>query len=271
MPIPFIKYSGCGNDFILIDNRHLSLFPSPPAIMKICHRQKGIGADGVIFLERSSKNFYRMRIFNSDGSEAEMCGNGLRCLAHFIRSIETPIEPFKIETMHQLMEVSFNENLVRIAMPSPNPPIQKILSCDNQKMLWHYLDTGVPHAVHFVVDIENPLWLSLAPSIRFHQEFLPKGTNVNFAQILPDQAIKIRTYERGVEQETLSCGTGAVASAVIAATMHQIKPPIKIHTKSGDCLSINFKINDSNLTHLEMIGPAIKVFEGLLNKEMFGF
>lgn len=274
MLMRFEKYSGCGNDFILIDNRHLRLIPSISAIKNICHRQQGIGADGLIFLENSKvlEIPYRMRIFNADGSEAEMCGNGLRCLAHFIRSTENTLHPFIIETMHQRIKVSFDQNLVSATLPSPKPISSKMLSIDNHDMLWYCLDTGVPHAVHFVDHIDdNDQLLLIAPAIRFHKEFYPKGTNVNFAQILPDHSISIRTYERGIERETLACGTGAVAVAIASSHAYQLKSPVKIHTRSRSSLTIHFKKNASNFTDLVMTGPVLKIFEGLIDSEMFGF
>lgn len=273
MPTPFSKYSGCGNDFILIDNRQLHLLPSKQAITRLCHRQQGIGADGLIFLEasQSSNASYRMRIFNADGSEAEMCGNGLRCLAQYIRSLEKTADCFAIETMHQRMEISILQDLISVSMPPPSKPSLKKLSISENEVILHCLDTGVPHAVLFVDDLEKNNLFSLAPAIRFHKEFHPKGTNVNYAKILPDQSVAIRTYERGVEQETLACGTGAVAVAIASANAYQIPAPIKIHTRSGDCLHINFQGTSSFLTHLVMTGPAIKIFEGSTDLEMFGF
>lgn len=264
MSIPFAKYSGCGNDFILIDNRIRNLSFPIQTIQRLCNRQQGIGADGLIFLETSHLDgiLYRMRIFNADGSEAEMCGNGLRCLAHYIRSIEQTPQKFRIETMHQQMEVSFNQDLVNVSMPSPSPKYLKTLAIGQKEFPLHCIDTGVPHAVLFVEDIEQDNIFDVAPTIRFHQEFQPKGTNVNFAKVLPDQSVAIRTYERGVEQETLSCGTGAVAAAIISASVYQLKTPITIRTRSNDCLSIDFKGSPCNLKNLQMTGPAIKIFEG---------
>nr|HEV8052554.1 diaminopimelate epimerase [Parachlamydiaceae bacterium] len=241
----------------------------------ICHRQNGIGADGLIFLENSTgKSPYRMRIFNADGSEAEMCGNGLRCLAQLIRSTENICKGFSIETMHQSMDISWNSgnpDLVSIDMPSPTSLRQKKLTVKKDEVSVHCLDTGVPHAVLFVDDLEDHQHFSIAPHIRFHQEFHPKGTNVNFAKLLDDQSVEIRTYERGVEAETLACGTGAVAVAIASAHAFNMKAPIKIRTRSGDHLYINFKNKIPHLTGLVMTGPAIKIFDGFIDIEKFGF
>lgn len=277
MPIPFTKYSGCGNDFIIIDNRQHNLSPSKTATQRLCHRQNGIGADGLIFLEtpQSSNASFRMRIFNADGSEAEMCGNGLRCLVQFIRSQENIPGEFNIQTMHQLMHVSRqSENdpdLVSVSLPCPEELSSKKLFIDHEELNLHCLDTGVPHAILFVDDIEDKAHFTKAPAIRHHKEFQPKGTNVNFAKILPEQTIELRTYERGVEAETLACGTGAIAAALSAAHAFNIPAPIQIRTRSGDSLFINFKNKIPNLTDLVMTGPAIKIFDGLINVEKFGF
>lgn len=277
MPIPFSKFSGCGNDFIIIDNRQHRLSSSEIATQRICHRQKGVGADGLIFLEnpQTSHATYRMRIFNADGSEAEMCGNGLRCLIQFIRSHENIPEEFTIETMHQYMHVSpqsvNDPDQVSVAMPSPGSLSLKKLFIGQQQLSLHCLDTGVPHAILFVDNIEEKALFALAPEIRYHSEFQPKGTNVNFAKLMPDQTIAIRTYERGVEAETLACGTGATATAIVAAHAFNLASPIKICTRSGDCLTINFKNKIPHLAALVMTGPAVKVFDGLINVEKFGF
>lgn len=273
MPIPFTKYSGCGNDFILIDNRVFCLSLKKTVIQRLCHRQLGIGADGLIFLEKSNlpNTLYRMRIFNADGSEAEMCGNGLRCLAQYIRLKEAQTGPLFIETMYQRLEVSFTQNLVNATMPAPSAITQKKIFLDSQEITLHDLDTGVPHAVHFVDDLENEQLFKIAPLIRFHKEFGSQGTNVNFVKKQSDHSLSIRTYERGVEQETLACGTGATAAATVAAHAFGIKAPIAVHTKSGDILTIDFQIQDSHFTDLIMTGPAVKIFEGTIDENSLDF
>jgi diaminopimelate epimerase len=274
--ISFVKYSGCGNDFVIIDNRQHELSLSTNAIKQLSHRHHGIGADGLIFLESSQRpqTPYRMRIFNADGSEAEMCGNGLRCLAHYIRSLEN-VSDFYVETMRQHFKISFAGNLVTLQMPSPTLPTFVELTIDahspKEKLSLHFLDTGVPHTILFVDDIEDNNLISFAPKIRHHPHFQPAGTNVNFAKIIDEQTVKIRTYERGVEGETLACGTGAVAAAIVGHQAFQLKAPIQIITRSGDCLTINFDSRDQFLTNLTMTGPAFKIFEGTLNCAVFGF
>lgn len=254
--IPFAKYSGCGNDFILIDNRERNLSLTSKAISRLCHRQHGIGADGIIFLEKGTP--YRMRIFQPDGYEVEMCGNGIRCLAQFIHSLEKHTN-FTIQTKHAAMSVKIHGDLVSVAMPPPAEECKSIELTEAGRL--HVVDTGVPHAVMFVDDLYQKDLLATAPMIRHHKAF-PKGTNVNYAKILSEGVIAVRTYERGVEGETLACGTGAVAVALAAAKVHSMPSPITIHTLSGDCLVIAFE----GATKLVMTGPAIKIFEGAIEK-----
>jgi diaminopimelate epimerase len=273
MPIPFTKYSGCGNDFILIDNRQFCLSLKKKVIQRLCHRQFGVGADGLIFLEQSHlpNTKYCMKIFNSDGSEAEMCGNGLRCLAQYIRSFESKADTFFIQTMYQCLKVSFTQNLVNASMPPPSIITNKKIVVEKQEILLYCLDTGVPHAIHIVDDLEKDLLFKIAPSIRFHSEFGTQGINVNFVKTIFDQALAIRTYERGVEKETLACGTGATASAIVAAAIFDIPSPITVYTKSDEVLTVSFQKNGSCFSDLMMSGPATKIFEGILDENFFGF
>ena len=258
----FAKYSGCGNDFILIDNRKRLFAASKAEISRLCHRQQGIGADGIVLLEDSSSSDFGTRIFNADGSEAEMCGNGIRCLARFICDIEFSDKlenRFSIQTMHQRMHVRIEPGIVYVEMP-PATAWRSDIAIDigDTSFFLHSIDTGVPHAIQFVPDIEN-VFIRLAPEIRYHSEFGSRGTNVNFAQFLPDGTIAVRTYERGVEGETLACGTGAVAVALTAARIHRINSPIVVRPRSGDLLQISFNENFEQIT---LAGPAFKVFEG---------
>lgn len=273
MHIPFSKYSGCGNDFILIDNRQ-KVFDTTRTdnIVHLCHRRQGIGADGVVFLEASLnlslKADFRMRIFNADGSEAEMCGNGLRCLVRFIQELGIAGHQFLIETMHQLIRTTLSAEYVSVDMPVPtNYRFFDQLIIEGTPYTLHFLDTGVPHAVLFVDDLHRDKWMTIAPKIRHHPHFKPKGANVNFAVIHSNQEVEMRTYERGVEGETLACGTGATAVAIAAACVHGLSSPIVIKPKSGDAIHIAFpgKLTlPIAISQLTMSGPAVKVFSGML-------
>lgn len=244
----FSKYQGAGNDFILIDDRALSF--DTTQIPTLCHRKFGIGADGVILLQPSQTADFRMRIFNSDGSEAESCGNGLRCLTRFISDLGLPKSTYRIATQNQIVEASFLANQIKINL-GPIPT-----STFHSPEELHFLNTGVPHAVLFV---PNPEMIDIAQEgsrLRHHSLFQPKGTNVNFAAIQKDGSIHVRTYERGIEGETFACGTGAAAVAVIAHQKHNISSPIQIQFAGG-----NIEIHLEN-GQISMVGDATKTFEG---------
>ncbi len=261
----FAKYAGCGNDFILFDNRRGDFPKSPRLFQKLCHRQWGIGADGVILLELSTQAHARMRIFNADGSEAEMCGNGIRCLVHWMQSLGFSQTVYSIETMQRLLKAWVIGQDVRIEMGSPthlqwNVPIDH----ESTSLRIHSLDTGVPHAILFVSDIEANL-KQLGPFIRHHPYWSPKGTNFSVVKRLDEMTFAIRTFERGVEDETLACGTGATAAALAAAHQFKLQGPLKMQTRSGDCLNIHFSFQNGQFTDVTMTGPAAKIFQGEVN------
>lgn len=260
----FSKYAGCGNDFILVDNRKV-VFPVTDRashIRKICHRHTGIGADGVILLEESLSADFKMRIFNADGSEAEMCGNGIRCLHKFIQKLGLCKQAVSIETLESILSLKQAGDEVTVEMPIPSELSWSIpLSVNNQDLEAHHLNTGVPHAVFFLPEIESVDVNRLGRQIRFDSHFSPRGANVNFVSVA-DRGIAIRTYERGVEQETLACGTGATAAALAAAHVKQLPSPIRVHTRSGEVLTIDFKLDDAKISNVTMTGPATHVFDG---------
>jgi len=261
----FSKYVGSGNDFIFIDNRSLTFLPERPLVSKLCHRQLGVGADGVILLENSPSADFKMRIFNADGSEAEMCGNGIRCLFHFIQNTcpEENRSSYLIETMESLLRIEAAQGGVKVEMPNPYDVKwgMKIDLLGEQPV--HYLNTGVPHAIIFMEDLAYADLACLAPKIRHHAAFGVKGTNVNFVALdQGDGELSVRTYERGVEQETLACGTGVTASALAAAQIAGCASPIKVRTKSGEVLEIAFRVEDGMFRAVTMTGPARHVFSG---------
>lgn len=204
-----------------------------------------------------------MRIFNADGSEAEMCGNGLRCLAKFIEQQGHSSKTISIETMHQIINVTIETDGVRVSMPTPTNFVKEIsILCAGHPYQGHHLDTGVPHFVIFTDDIQNDQWLAHAPAIRHHTRFYPQGANVNLAKI-NGNTISLRTYERGVEAETQACGTGAVATALLAASVYGLESPISVQTRSGDLLNISFcKSPDGSFQDIQMVGSANKIFDG---------
>ncbi len=266
--VPFFKMSACGNDFCLIDNRK-GIFPAPagPAVRSICKRRISLGADGVILVENSNEAPFRMRYFNADGGEVEMCGNGARCIARFAylngiatskMFFETQAGPVEAEVSEKgarikLNEVRFSPEEGRISMPDVLPGQDA-----------YYLVVGVPHLVYFVNDLESIDVMSIGRKVRYHSFFEPKGTNANFIKIFGPGSLMIRTYERGVEEETLACGTGATASAIIAAALGLVSPPIEVLTRSGCPLIIDFKRKDEIFNPVWLEGEARVVCSGEL-------
>lgn len=253
--IPFSKYSGCGNDFILIDNRSGEHTAVLQAIPKLCDRHRGIGGDGVIFLE-TGKDF-RMKIFNRDGSCAAMCGNGLRCLAQFILDLGHEKKTYTIQTKERLLSIGFKEELIMTDMGHVQDLKAKSEDC-------YTLNTGVPHAVFFVDALDTISVKKRGREIRFHPDFSPEGTNVNFVEKLSGNKIAIRTYERGVEDETLACGTGAAASAVAASLKWNLKSPIEVTFLSKETLLIDISENK-----ISQIGSAVKLFDGFFDMKYY--
>lgn len=256
----FSKYSAAGNDFILIDNRTQS-FPYDK-VAKLCARQEGVGADGVILWEEGA-NVPLMRIFNADGSEAEMCGNGLRAFVQFLQEKGLRSTSYSIQNIQQKLYTAWvtGPSLVKVKIANPTS-LQWNIALPFLPPL-HYLDTGVPHAVLFLDDIERLSLSQLGKQIRHHPFFQPRGTNVNFAT-KKEKGLSIRTYERGVEAETLACGTGAIASALAAAHNFQIESPIDVHVRSDTFLTVSFEKEGEHFTQVTLEGPAKKIFEGCL-------
>lgn len=245
----YAKYSGCGNSFVLIDNRDGYFAPEPSVIQALSHQGK---VDGVILLCPSAKSDFRMRIFNADGSEAEMCGNGVRCLMRFISDLHPSITICTLETLANEVRAEVVGDQVRVEMPQPTDfRIHQTV----EGLSFHFVNTGVPHAVIFVENLENPTWMAQAPKIRHHTHFAPHGANVNFVQLKGDE-IWVRTYERGVEGETQACGTGATASALIAAQVYGLYSPIRVIPRSQEPLLVAF---DPTFTQVYLTGPAVRL------------
>ncbi len=237
--LSFHKYQGAGNDFIIIDDRaqtfDLSLVP------RLCHRHTGVGADGVILLQNANAPCFRMRYFNANGQEVERCGNGLRCFVKYLK--DQGLAYNKIVVGKDLVTGFFVQDRVAIEMGAV-PEIKKVAIHDREVFL---LNTGVPHAVLFGGGFEQ------ASEIRNHVLFWPEGVNVNFVDLA---TLKVRTYERGVEGETLACGTGACAVAVVAHQVHGVPSPMFLHFAGG---VMEVQIVQGRML---MIGPATFVFEG---------
>ena len=260
----FFKVVGSGNDFILVDQRRRSPLANPSLVAKAwCDRKQGIGADGLLVLLPSAKADARMRIFNPDGSEAEMCGNGLRCLAWFLHT-QNRRKTLSIETRAGLMQAQIvGPGQVRTYLVHPKKlRLGLSLRHRGKRYQVHAVNTGVPHAVLLVSHLERMDLVSLGPAIRFHRAFRPAGTNVDLVRIDSPHRISIRTYERGVEAETLACGTGAVASTVIGTALGKLQPPVRVMTTGGEYLTVGFHQKRRPWEELYLEGPAQILFGG---------
>lgn len=260
----YSKYEGCGNDFLLFDNRE-NFFPiqDKGLIAHLCNRQEGVGADGILLLEASSHADCRMRILNSDGSEPEMCGNGLRCFVKWLPSIGFNNKSMTIEVNDSLYKASIDHSFVRIEMGVPTDIRWKIpIIFEERTFEVDHLNTGVPHTILFVEAIETVDLIKIGRFLRFHPLWLPKGTNVTLVQVIKPSHYRIRTYERGVEGETLACGTGAVAAALAATRQCLLTGPITMHTQSGECLFVDFIMKENSFSNVTLTGPAECMHEG---------
>jgi len=266
MSYPFFsKYQQAGNDFIILDDRDASFPQDVSLISRICHRKFGIGADGVILLQSSKKSDFKMRIFNSDGNEAESCGNGICCLAKFIKDQNlTPNKDISLELIDSIVEIFYREGNTLVQMDSPKDfKFNQVIDVNKEKLVYHFVNTGVPHFVSFVKDLKQINLMQVGSYIRNHTEFMPNGTNVNFAVLNEGQEITVRTYERGVEGETLACGTGACAVALIASFVYNLPSPIKICHPGGK-LMVHFERNKADFKNVSIVISAKKVYGGQL-------
>jgi diaminopimelate epimerase len=270
-PIPFMKLSGSGNDFILVDNRkHLIDGDRAGALAaKICTHRMSVGGDGLILIEPSRKADFRWRLFNADGSEAEFSGNGARCAARFAYLRRIAPKRMRFETLAGLIEAEVisggksGEQSVKVRFPEPRGlKLNLKVSVGGTERVSHFLDTGVPHCVYLVDDPDAVDVVGIGRPTRHHSLFRPAGTNVNFIKILDPHRIRIRTYERGVEDETLACGTGSIASALIASLVSKVESPVTLIPQSGRELIVHFNSRDTSFTDVYLEGDARAVYDG---------
>jgi len=250
--IHFYKMSGAGNDFILIDNRDglIDADHCQELIRHICRRKLSVGADGVILIENDPEVDFRWRFFNADASEAEMCGNGARCAvryAYLTGIVEKKQMAFR--TLAGIIRGDLSGNRVKVQMiPPRNLQTDLKLKVDNRLFRLDFINTGVPHAVWLAdsaQELESIDVLQWGKVIRFHPTFQPAGANVNFVYIGDSHHLAIRTYERGVEGETLACGTGSVAACLTCAVCNRLQSPVEVKTRGGEVLTVYFEIIDS--------------------------
>jgi len=265
MTLDFVKMNGAGNDFILLDNRTGKLKLTAEQVVRLCHRQRGIGADGLFLLipNQSGKADWSWEFYNSDGGMAEMCGNGARCFARFIQRVAGAGDRTSFETIAGVITATFRGERVTVNLTSPkNLRLNEVIAAAAAKLTVHSLDTGVPHAVLFVPNADQAMVQQLGAELRHHAHFQPRGTNVNFAQVLGPSHIRVRTYERGVEGETLACGTGVAASALIASRLHRYASPVRVQVQGGDTLEVSWTEAGDGFAEVKLSGPADFVFSG---------
>lgn len=272
-PIPFTKMSGAGNDFILIDHREPFLDDAalPNFVRAVCHRKFSVGADGVILIENSEQADFSWKFYNGDGSVAEMCGNGARCAAKFAYDKEIAPAGMRFLTLAGEIEAQIVDSLVKIRMTTPSAiKMDGRIELYGKEKIIHSINTGVPHVVHFVSDVKAAPVFEWGREIRHHELFQPAGANANFVQVLSSNELSVRTYERGVEDETLACGTGAAAAAIVANLLGHVNSPVSVRTVGGEKLIIHFKLaggKNHAVDEVYLEGPANSVFEGRLLAE----
>lgn len=265
MMLEFTKMNGAGNDFIAFDNRAGDFALTPAQIVRLCDRHRGVGADGVMALVpcASRRADWAWQFYNSDGSPADMCGNGARCFARFVQRTLGLSGGFTFETTAGVITAEFAGVRVTVNLTPPRDlRLNESVVLSTGPATIHSLNTGVPHAVLYVPDADQAMVQTLGPEIRRHPHFGPRGTNVNFVQVLAPNSICVRTFERGVEGETLACGTGVTAASLISARVHQFNPPVQVCVRGGDTLEVDFREAGECFTDVRLTGPAEFVFEG---------
>ena len=267
--VKFLKLEGAGNDFLGFDGRRGGLGLTRERIASWCDRQRGAGADGVLVVEkpRGRGADFRMRYYNADGGEAEMCGNGARCFALLVR--ETTGwrgKSIRVETKAGPVVLEIVGKEVRVSMSDPGlPRLGKEITAAGRRVKLDFINTGVPHAVEFVRSVDGVEVEKNGRAIRYHTAFAPAGTNVNFVSVGSGSRLEVRTYERGVEGETLACGTGVVASSILASVRRGVKSPVKVRTRGGDVLRVDFIMENGRPRKVTLQGPARIVYEGVFH------
>lgn len=263
--LSFWKMSGSGNDFILIDNRRGAVPADKGSDLarSLCVRRFSVGADGMILLQKSSRADFAWRFYNADGSEAAMCGNGGRCAARFAFLKGIAPEKMCFETGAGLIRAEVKEDRVKLQLPNPYGYREKVdLKVGRQGFTAGFLVVGVPHAVLSVENIDSVPVEKRGRAIRFHPDFSPEGTNVNFFQLQGGRRLAVRTYERGVEGETMACGTGSVATALVAASTGLVRGPVKVLTRGGETLTVYFRRRGTSFREVYLEGGAHLSYEG---------
>jgi diaminopimelate epimerase len=268
MELEFCKMTGAGNDFVVIDSRGDRDLLEEGQIERLCDRHFGVGADGLLAVEEADEEGgdYRMRYYNADGGEAEMCGNGARCFARYVneRLHGGKLESLSFMTPAGLIRARFpGGREVEVGLSAPGPVVMGMgVELGGGRLEVHSVNTGVPHACVFVDELAAVDVGGLGRELREHETFAPAGTNVNFVAVEGGDAIAIRTYERGVEDETLACGTGMVASALVHDQRTGCGSPVRVRVAGGDVCRVEFRRDGAGYGEVVLAGPADFVFEG---------
>jgi diaminopimelate epimerase len=262
--------SGAGNDFVVIDNRSRQIRNGRRAARIMCDRRWGVGADGLLLLEKSRTADYRMMYFNADGSYGGMCGNGGRCIARYAVLNGIARRGHRFEALNHVYDALVSGSQVDLTMKNPRSLVlEKTIRVHGKTLRVSSVDTGSPHVVVRCDQFGNGKNLrtldvfGLGSEIRNHASFKPSGTNANFVERVKGRSIRIRTYERGVEAETLACGTGSIASAIVASRLWGLRPPIVVVAKSGKRLKVDFEDDGTQVSNVHLSGPAVISFYGL--------
>jgi diaminopimelate epimerase len=271
MEIEFSKLSGAGNDFIIVDNTSNRLSETDiKNISKACRRGMSVGADGYIVVGKSPDTDFRMRFFNADGTEANMCGNGSRCVSRFAYLKGIAGKEMTFASGAGVHRAWIDGSDVKVTLTGPDDLISDIeLEVMGEKIKVSTINTGTEHLVYFVEDLENFDVYNWGKALRYHERFAPIGLNVNFGKVTGPKQVRVRTYERGVEDETQACGTGSMAVAIIAAINGHVRPPVEVITSGGPRLTVDFKQNNGEVTDLMLAGEARLIFDGKLSEEAF--
>ena len=264
--IEFYKMAATGNDFVVVDSRQNPIKDPVRFARSVCERRRGIGADGLLLLEPSKKADYKMRILNADGSEAEACGNGFRCVALLAHEKLGFPKKQTFESLGGIVEAGVQGGRVRVRLMNPEDIRERDhIKVGERDLYYYFLRVGVPHVVIFVQGLAGIPVFEIGREVRYHPHFKPAGTNVNFVEVKGPRAITVRTYERGVEQNTLACGTGSTASAIVSALTHRVESPVEVTTEGGEVLTVDFTRNGKTVKDVYLEGEARLVFEGKLN------
>ena len=258
---------GSGNDFILIDNRRGVLIGKNlrDLAVTVCDRHYSVGADGLIIIAPSKKADFKWRFFNADGSEAEMCGNGSRCAARFAYLKKIAKKEMAFETLAGVIHAEVKKTTVKVQLTGANGLQQNVsVAFEDGTRTGHFINTGVPHFVYLSRDLDAEDVDGIGRRTRYHGMFKPAGTNVNFIQVQGAHKLRIRTYERGVEGETLACGTGSVAGALIAGSLGLVSSPVEVSTRGGERLTVSFERGSEGFSDIHLEGAAVVICEGVL-------